>query len=121
MGTLLAFTMVAVSVLILRYVPPDEMPLPSSFQDSIDSLSLKYNSTKEIDEDNPEDLSGPSDKDSNLVQLLLGKGEASAGYPLIPKQLAEWNCKFKMFLTQICLSMLFSYVILMYLDIQYQL
>lgn len=90
-GTLLAFTMVAASVLILRYVPPDEMPLPSSFQDSIDSLSLKYSSTKEIDEDNPEDLSGPSDKGSNLVQLLLGKEEASAGYPLIPKQLAEWN------------------------------
>ncbi|KAF3944898.1 hypothetical protein CMV_028679 [Castanea mollissima] len=41
-GTLLAFTMVAISVLILRYVPPDEVPLPSSLQGSIDSVSLEY-------------------------------------------------------------------------------
>ncbi|XP_065635098.1 cationic amino acid transporter 2, vacuolar [Quercus suber] len=41
-GTLLAFTMVAISVLILRYVPPDELPLPSSLQGSIDSVSLEY-------------------------------------------------------------------------------
>ena len=34
MGTLLAFTIVAVSILILRYVPPDEVPLPSSLQAS---------------------------------------------------------------------------------------
>ncbi|RDX71445.1 Cationic amino acid transporter 2, vacuolar, partial [Mucuna pruriens] len=37
-GTLLAFTMVAVSVLILRYIPPDEVPLPPSLQDSIASV-----------------------------------------------------------------------------------
>ncbi|MFS8020334.1 putative amino acid/polyamine transporter I [Helianthus anomalus] len=41
-GTLLAFTMVAISVLILRYVPPDEVPLPSSLQAVIDSVSLRY-------------------------------------------------------------------------------
>uniref|UniRef100_A0A2N9I1R8 Cationic amino acid transporter C-terminal domain-containing protein n=1 Tax=Fagus sylvatica TaxID=28930 RepID=A0A2N9I1R8_FAGSY len=40
-GTLLAFTTVAVSVLILRYVPPDEVPLPSSLQKSIDSIVIK--------------------------------------------------------------------------------
>uniref|UniRef100_J3LR85 Cationic amino acid transporter C-terminal domain-containing protein n=2 Tax=Oryza brachyantha TaxID=4533 RepID=J3LR85_ORYBR len=34
-GTLLAFTIVAVSILILRYVPPDEVPLPSSLQESL--------------------------------------------------------------------------------------
>ncbi|ONM07698.1 Cationic amino acid transporter 4 vacuolar [Zea mays] len=33
-GTLLAFTVVAVSILILRYVPPDEVPLPPSLQES---------------------------------------------------------------------------------------
>ncbi|KAL1214500.1 Cationic amino acid transporter 2, vacuolar [Cardamine amara subsp. amara] len=38
-GTLLAFTMVAISVLILRFVPPDEQPLPSSLQERIDSVS----------------------------------------------------------------------------------
>ncbi|KAF2288156.1 hypothetical protein GH714_004704 [Hevea brasiliensis] len=40
-GTLLAFTMVAISVLILRYVPPDEVPFPSSLQDTIDFVSLR--------------------------------------------------------------------------------
>ncbi|XP_061363864.1 cationic amino acid transporter 2, vacuolar-like isoform X2 [Gastrolobium bilobum] len=34
-GTLLAFTTVAISVLILRYIPPDEVPLPPSLQDQI--------------------------------------------------------------------------------------
>ncbi|KAL6637205.1 hypothetical protein ACP70R_024777 [Stipagrostis hirtigluma subsp. patula] len=33
-GTLLAFIIVAVSILILRYVPPDEVPLPPSMQES---------------------------------------------------------------------------------------
>jgi solute carrier family 7 (cationic amino acid transporter), member 1 len=32
-GTLLAFTMVAVSILILRYAPPDEGPDPEYLQD----------------------------------------------------------------------------------------
>uniref|UniRef100_A0A6N2MNE9 Cationic amino acid transporter C-terminal domain-containing protein n=1 Tax=Salix viminalis TaxID=40686 RepID=A0A6N2MNE9_SALVM len=41
-GTLLAFTMVAISVLILRYVPPDEVPFPSSLQEIIDSVSLRH-------------------------------------------------------------------------------
>ncbi|RVW35123.1 Cationic amino acid transporter 2, vacuolar [Vitis vinifera] len=34
-GTLLAFTTVAISVLILRYVPPEEVPLVSSLQESL--------------------------------------------------------------------------------------
>lgn len=34
-GTLLAFTMVAISVLILRYIPPNKVPVPPSLQDSI--------------------------------------------------------------------------------------
>jgi len=37
-GTLLAFTMVAMSVLILRYIPPNEVPLPPSLKDSIASV-----------------------------------------------------------------------------------
>jgi cationic amino acid transporter 1 len=40
-GTLLAFTIVAVSILILRYVPPDEVPLPSSLQETF-CLSQEY-------------------------------------------------------------------------------
>ncbi|CAN1246208.1 Cationic amino acid transporter 2, vacuolar [Linum grandiflorum] len=46
-GTLLAFTMVAISVLILRYVPPDEVPVPSSLQETIDSVSLQRNRNRE--------------------------------------------------------------------------
>uniref|UniRef100_A0A0D9ZB74 Cationic amino acid transporter C-terminal domain-containing protein n=1 Tax=Oryza glumipatula TaxID=40148 RepID=A0A0D9ZB74_9ORYZ len=40
-GTLLAFTIVAVSILILRYIPPDEVPLPSSLQETF-CLSQEY-------------------------------------------------------------------------------
>ena len=36
-GTLLAFTIVAVSILILRFVPPDEVPLPSALHESVSS------------------------------------------------------------------------------------
>ncbi|XP_047307806.1 cationic amino acid transporter 2, vacuolar-like [Impatiens glandulifera] len=54
-GTLLAFTMVAISVLILRYVPPDEVPMPSSFQESIDSIPFSYDAT-EKDADGKEDI-----------------------------------------------------------------
>lgn len=63
-GTLVAFTMVAISVLILRYVPPDEVPLPLSFQGAIDSVSL-----------------------------LVGK-ETPVGYPLVKKAAVWCNCKF---------------------------
>ncbi|KAH6794484.1 cationic amino acid transporter 2 [Perilla frutescens var. hirtella] len=41
LGTLLAYTTVAVSVLILRYIPPDEVPFPLSFKEAIDSVSLR--------------------------------------------------------------------------------
>ncbi|KAK4282091.1 hypothetical protein QN277_013509 [Acacia crassicarpa] len=43
-GTLLAFTMVAISILILRYIPPDEVPLPSFHEQSNDSVSSKNSS-----------------------------------------------------------------------------
>ncbi|KAL3715576.1 hypothetical protein ACJRO7_007328 [Eucalyptus globulus] len=41
-GTLLAFTTVAVSVLILRYVPPDEVPLTSGLQGSIGLVTSQF-------------------------------------------------------------------------------
>jgi cationic amino acid transporter 1 len=44
-GTLLAFTIVAVSILILRYAPPDEVPLPSSLEASF-RLSQEYDEEK---------------------------------------------------------------------------
>lgn len=88
-GTLLAFTMVAISVLILRYVPPDEVPLPSSLQAAIDSVSLRYSniiSTEETDVEISKDGTGVSgEKD----QLLPKKGEISAESPLIAKVTAQ--------------------------------
>ncbi|KAG6414351.1 hypothetical protein SASPL_127071 [Salvia splendens] len=48
-GTLLAFTMVAISVLILRYIPPDVVPVPSSFQEAVDSVSSKYSDADDAD------------------------------------------------------------------------
>lgn len=68
MGTLLAFTTVAISILILRYVPPDEVPLTSSIQESI------Y----------PEVCS----KDSSSI---MNDGEISAVKPLINKEINQGN------------------------------
>ncbi|XP_010550573.1 PREDICTED: cationic amino acid transporter 2, vacuolar-like [Tarenaya hassleriana] len=77
-GTLLAFTMVAISVLILRYVPPDEVPLPSSLQERIESVSFSYSG---------EDSSSASVGTSRSgKQPLLGKPDALADYPVIEKQ-----------------------------------
>jgi cationic amino acid transporter 1 len=89
-GTLLAFTMVAISVLILRYVPPDEVPLPSSLRDSIDSVSLQYGkSTRDVNGEDSK-VNVATSKDS--AKPLLGKEDASAEYPLIAKQLFQGNC-----------------------------
>lgn len=77
MGTLLAFTMVAISVLILRYVPPDEVPLPSSLQESIDSVTLKYSrDTRVICGENPE-MSTPG----GSSQPLLSKKKVVVDFP----------------------------------------
>ncbi|KAF5725739.1 Cationic amino acid transporter 2 isoform 1 [Tripterygium wilfordii] len=86
-GTLLAFTMVAISVLILRYVPPDEVPLPSSLQESIDSVSLRYSkSSQEINVGKPVVYVGTS-KDSTLP--LLGRKESAIDHPVSEKQEAQ--------------------------------
>ncbi|XP_058086988.1 cationic amino acid transporter 2, vacuolar-like [Magnolia sinica] len=80
-GTLLAFTIVAVSILILRYVPPDEVPLPSSLQESIDSVTLRY-STQEDDGEDSKDL----DSNCKASNQQLHDSEVSAGCPLIMKE-----------------------------------
>ncbi|KAG5556206.1 hypothetical protein RHGRI_006728 [Rhododendron griersonianum] len=89
-GTLLAFTMVAISVLILRYVPPEVVPVPSSLQASIDSVSLLYkssssSSTNDVEGHNPKDSIA---SDTESTKLLLGKMDEPVVYPLIPKQAA---------------------------------
>ncbi|XP_004288380.1 PREDICTED: cationic amino acid transporter 2, vacuolar-like [Fragaria vesca subsp. vesca] len=88
-GTLVAFTMVAISVLILRYVPPDEVPLPASLQDSIDSVSLRHGSnSQDISGDDPKGSVGSS-KDSS--KPLLDKVDILVDLRLIEKQLPLVN------------------------------
>lgn len=88
-GTLLAFTMVAISVLILRYVPPDEVPLPSSHQDSYASHSLQFGkSIEDATGKDPEVMVGSS-KDS--TQPLLDQVDISVEIPLISKRLKLGN------------------------------
>ncbi|GAB2295989.1 Carnitine O-acetyltransferase mitochondrial [Dionaea muscipula] len=76
-GTLLAFTMVAICLLILRYVTPDEAPIPPSLQEFVDAVSVQDTGfTPNFD----------SLKDD--AQPLLDKGVV-AGFPLILKQVVE--------------------------------
>lgn len=77
-GTLLAFTMVAISLLVIRYVPPDVVPLPSSLQDSIDAVSLRYSDYKQ-------DFGTSKD----TTEPLLNKEAAKFDFPLLVKQVAD--------------------------------
>ncbi|KAB1223317.1 Cationic amino acid transporter 2, vacuolar [Morella rubra] len=79
-GTLLAFTMVAISVLILRYVPPDEVPLPSSLQESIDSVSLRYGGITQEKNGEVSKVNVGTSKDS--AKPLLGEEVVSTEYQL---------------------------------------
>ena len=72
MGTLLAFTIVAVSILILRYVPPDEVPLPSSLQAS-------FRLSQECDEEENREQGTSEIKDVIVDESIVD--------PLIVKQL----------------------------------
>lgn len=104
-GTLLAFTMVAICVLILRYVPPDEVPLPSSLQESIDSVSLWHGrNSHEISEEDPNAHVGSS-KES--TKPLLDKVDILVELPLFEKQLPFVDCKFLMDIVSY-LTLLFS-------------
>ncbi|EOY10496.1 Cationic amino acid transporter 4 isoform 4 [Theobroma cacao] len=85
-GTLLAFTVVAISILILRYAPPDEVPLPPSLQQSIDSVRMQLD----------DDSQGTGRKNFNgVVDIVeqsshqLEDGEAEIQCPLIQKQITE--------------------------------
>ncbi|XP_002525691.2 cationic amino acid transporter 4, vacuolar [Ricinus communis] len=85
-GTLLAFTAVAVSVLILRYVPPDEVPLPSSLHESIDSVLLQ--SSGDIQEAASQNLMDSINYWESR-QCLLDKGETSMAHPFLQKHMAQ--------------------------------
>lgn len=89
MGTLLAFTMVAVSVLILRYIPPAEVPLPP-FEDSIDSVSSR---NRWISDETNEKYVDSNVGVSEDTQPLVIKEDVSTDYPLISQHLAIGNCE----------------------------
>jgi len=86
-GTLLAFTTVAVSVLIIRYVPPDEVPIPSSLLTSVDQLL--GHSGGHIGEDRATSPVDPASysEDSHLHD----KSEALLGHPLIIQEITKGN------------------------------
>uniref|UniRef100_A0A9I9CUT2 Cationic amino acid transporter C-terminal domain-containing protein n=1 Tax=Cucumis melo TaxID=3656 RepID=A0A9I9CUT2_CUCME len=84
-GTLFAFATVAVSVLILRYIPPNEVPLPSSLHESFDPLSLPiHTSADDVDGQYTENN---STKDS--ARPLLAKVDSSVDIPIIGSYLAR--------------------------------
>ncbi|XP_062200353.1 cationic amino acid transporter 3, mitochondrial-like isoform X2 [Phragmites australis] len=56
-GTLLAFTAVAISVLVVRYAPPSEMPMGVALAGTPESLT-SYSGHSEQDEENSEDPFG---------------------------------------------------------------
>ncbi|KAK9123439.1 hypothetical protein Sjap_013041 [Stephania japonica] len=97
-GTLLAFTIVAVSILILRYVPPDEVPMQASFQEPTNSASHQYGSSSSGDKKSTKD---PGVCLSDSDRYLLGRRESSVEHPLISKmkrsneqkrrRIAAWN------------------------------
>ncbi|GMN38959.1 hypothetical protein TIFTF001_008184 [Ficus carica] len=84
-GTLLAFTTVAVSVLILRYVPPDETPLSSSLQESIESVSSQFGGNIMGSDKNIFQSPGFYGSDGQYVHE---NGETQLGHPLIGKGMA---------------------------------
>ncbi|XP_030479743.1 cationic amino acid transporter 3, mitochondrial isoform X1 [Cannabis sativa] len=88
-GTLVAFTMVAISVLILRYVPPDEVPLPPSLHESIDSFALQYGESSKKSNGKDPKVIVISSKDS--AQPLLDEVDVSVEIPLIAKHLHIGN------------------------------
>lgn len=89
MGTLLAFTTVAISVLILRYIPPDVVPLPPSLQEPIE-YSWSHSETNEKDTEANGATSG------NKKPLLV-KEDVTIDYPFNCKYLAVENCEYIFF------------------------
>lgn len=86
MGTLLAFTTVAISVLILRYVPPHESPLPSSLQEAINStLSQLDGESQKTDGNVLGDSSGFCEIN---VRDSSDEGISMLSYPLVEREVS---------------------------------
>lgn len=90
-GTLLAFTSVAISVLILRYIPAKEVEIPPSILDFVHSASIISNAnTQEILMDKPKD--GFSCDGS---QPLLGNRKGLVGHSPLRKVTEDIQRKWK--------------------------
>ncbi|CAK8542892.1 unnamed protein product [Lathyrus sativus] len=81
-GTLLAFTTVPLSVLIIRYVPPNEVPIPASLLTSVDPLLNQ--SSGDITTTSPVDLASYFDNSH-----LHDKPDARLEHPLIIKEVTK--------------------------------
>ncbi|KAG6427879.1 hypothetical protein SASPL_112126 [Salvia splendens] len=92
-GTLLAFTMVAISVLILRYVPPDVVPIPSSLQEAIDSVSSKYRSTTGLIDSDADDFDAKAITSQTTVPVLVSE-QTPLEDPLLEKAAVQLNSGF---------------------------
>ncbi|URD86320.1 hypothetical protein MUK42_27758 [Musa troglodytarum] len=90
-GTLLAFTIVAVSILILRYVPPDEVPLPSSLRESIDSVSFRHSVRQNnAEKTDPIGIKGSNQNQHDVSSQAIIK--ESVEYPLVMKENNQDHC-----------------------------
>jgi len=99
-GTLLAFTIVAISILILRYVPPDDVPVPPSLQGSAEFESLPLSSQASNSEAPHENITCKnetisqelqnSEEGENLIESAK-RVDADLEDPLILKEYEKLN------------------------------
>ncbi|CAN1186658.1 Cationic amino acid transporter 2, vacuolar [Linum perenne] len=75
--------MVAISVLILRYVPPDEVPVPSCLQQTIDCVSPQCIRKSEGSKRRKNKVQSGTSEDSKLP--LLGEKNSLMDYPDLVK------------------------------------
>ena len=81
MGTLLAFTTVAISVLVVRYAPPYEMPMEVALAGTPETLTS---------------CSGHSEQDEQNLEDPFGNGNEKIGFLLFVKSSYSRNsvCQF---------------------------
>lgn len=76
--------------MILRYVPPSEVPLPSSLQESIDSVSFRQSSQNNGEKaGSSEIICSNHDQDDGISEAIFSK--ESFDYPLIVKETSKGN------------------------------
>ncbi|XP_019187626.1 PREDICTED: cationic amino acid transporter 4, vacuolar-like isoform X2 [Ipomoea nil] len=104
-GTLLAFTTVAISVLVVRYVPPDEFSFPSLLQPSITPASFtQHSKALRIGDENTKSISMPYSNSEHLHPVvecpLLPKETTQGSNELRRRKIAAWA------ITLVCVGIL---------------